>query len=262
MAGTNTPTETFHWEDAPWSYRATISAPKLFGVVDAVATLVDEARFTIDEESIRVLTADPANVAIVEVEADCVSSADGRVDVKIPVNMASQNWPPYYKSDDDPKHTLNITRKEDSATALLGSEGGVICEMDVTGPDESDPIGEMPEPDFGHEVTLPATKAIGTLSGMARVGNHSRNTKVRFTPDGDTLILETIDEEGNSTNEWSVNAPGVGTGAPQIYSSDYLADIADVLWPHGEYTFRFAEEQPLEIATDGLRYMLAPRLET
>lgn len=241
-----------------WDFEATFDAPAFADVVEAVAPLSGRAVLEIDPEEIRVAAFDPAKVAAVEARKPCVRETDGELDVEFPCWGLTNNWPGYYP-DGTPTYTLEVHHSDSGegypkATVHNDPEGRFETD-DVYAPEDRNRLDEWPDREFDHEVTLSAPKIHGVLTGMASAAD----SLVRITPAGDAVRFEADDDLGNWVHEWVLPLAGVGGGEPQDYSADYLRDIASGMWPTGYYKVRFGRNQPLELETDGLRYIQAPR---
>lgn len=242
-------------ENQAWTYEATIETGPFNDLCTAVSGLVDEATFRITPDTVSVRAVDPAKVAMVDVELECVTESDGLLSVGIPVNNLPDDLPPYLNPTDE--YTLTVDHGlEDGLT--INSLTGQRHESDAHDPNTVRDAADWPDGDHDQEATLQAPKVNGAFTGMAQAADHA----VRLTPRDGTLLLEANDDDGEWIYDWEIDAPDITPGEPQLYSADYLRDITSRLWPGGEYTVRFGHGQPLELETDGLRFILAPRVMT
>lgn len=247
----------YEWsENHAWAFTASVDCAEFYEFLQSVDALVDEASVAITASEVSVRAVDPANVAVLEVSKECVSQASGTILSGIHVSALLDEIPPYHQGDSE--YDIEIVHgDEDDVVRVRNPEGA--CEAMAFDPDSvRQPPQDWPMDDEDHqtEATLQAPKIRGVLRGLA----DAEGFTIRITPQDGSILFESIKRHSHgSLYDWTLDAD-VSSGPSQAYSSDYVADIADGLWPDGEATVRFGDGHPLELDLGGCRFCLAPRI--
>ncbi|QIO25484.1 hypothetical protein [Haloarcula sp. JP-L23] len=242
------------WSDnRAWTAEADLRPDGFWKVINPVSALVDECQMDIRENAVHVRAVDPAQVAVVDVERQCVRQTDATLSAGVLVNGLGEDLPGYFDTD---TYTLTVSHGSGDDTATVASPHG-RAETAAYDPETVRDAPDWPTPDDGWDrsVTLPAPKARGVLGGIA----DAAESGVRVSAEDGELLVEAVDRHGTVDYSWPV-AADVEAGPYAFYSADYLSDMVGAFWPDGEITIRFGHEQPLELQNGTLRYTQAQRM--
>lgn len=248
------------------------------------ATIVDEAQLTFDEEGLYTAAVDPANVAMVEIQAsptafeayDVLGADELTIGANLGKLQSALSDARLGKRTDDPvsldideTRTLVETEREYDHTTLSKTDERLNIDPDA--------IRQRPETP---NLELSYTATVGVDAFCDAIGYIGTDYGRIFERDGDLVIAGERDpDEDGSDYATVVEMASVAEpenddpteGAFSLFSMSYLRDMADGL-DDGKVTsltVRWGQEFPLfleferaeddELLYDG-RYMLAPRI--
>lgn len=247
--------DTYEWsKNMAWAFEATVDARAFSTILDSTAALADECTIDISPDGISVRAVDPANVAAVDIDMDCVSSSEGCVRAGIDVSALVDDCPGYYHPGE---YGITIDHGESDRIRVSNGPEGRTEAMAFDPDSTRNPPESWPEPDdgWGADVTLPAPVVRGLLGPMADVDADL----IRLTADGDALSVESVTRDGDVRYSWGTPAD-IGTGGYAYYSADYVRSIARGLPADGDVRVRFGPEQVLDLDAGDVRYALANRV--
>lgn len=241
-------------------FDVTISATALQTTVRALAAVVDEATFVINEDGLSAKAVDPANAALASItvsegafiEYD-VSDAELGIDLRRLVELISMAG----KDDtiklglDDHTHKLSITM------------GGLEYTMALLDPSSMRKSPDVPELALPAEIKLSSSKfkqmvkAAGMVGENMVIGVTGENVYMEATGDSDTVRLDLVTEDLISL---------VSADVSGIYSLDYLNDMSKGIGASSEITIGLGRDLPTLIDFSpyprcDVTYLLAPRIE-
>lgn len=250
------PMEYRFGDDHDWKYRATFERDGFWNAMTAAGAVVDEAKVRITPDSISLLANDPANVAMVGVEIDCVKDASGAVEVGLNVYDIKENLP--FAGDPPHEYELVLEHGDGVDTAEVFHSVGGTHEAGLFDPSTvhtPEHVGDRVE-GYEQDVTLPAATVRAIIGPMAE----SEADYVCFDPEDGALTVSGMNRSGEELASFTMEVP-VEAGDAAAYSADYLRNFMEALAPDGEVRVRFGHEQLLWLDSDaGMELLLASRV--
>jgi proliferating cell nuclear antigen len=244
-------------------FKAVINAEVLKDAIEAVSTLVDEAKFKITKDGIAARAVDPANVAMVAFDLgakafESYSSTDG----EIGVDLTRLNDILGMTSKDD-KVELNLneeTRKMEIRT------GGLAYTLSLLDPSSIRKEPKVPNLELPAKIVLNgaelrrAVKAAEKVSDHMALGVADKTFYVEAEGDLDKVRLD-IPE----SSLISIQSTG---NVRSLFSLDYLNDLAKSLGKAEKVSIDLGTDYPVKFnfniagGNGSVTYLLAPRIES
>lgn len=244
-------------------FKAVINAEVLKDAIEAVSTLVDEAKFKITKDGISARAVDPANVAMVAFDLgakafESYSATDGEIGVDLTrlndiLGMTSR----------DDKVELNLneeTRKMEIRT------GGLAYTLSLLDPSSIRKEPKVPNLELPAKIVLNgaelrrAVKAAEKVSDHMALGVADKTFYVEAEGDLDKVRLD-IPESSLISIQSSGNVRS-------LFSLDYLNDLAKSLGKAEKVTIDLGTDYPVKFnfniagGNGSVTYLLAPRIES
>jgi len=219
-------------------FDVTISAPALQSAVRALAAIVDEAKFVVNNDGVSANAVDPANAALSAITISegafieyNVSEAEIGIDLRRLVEIISMAG----KDDtiklglDEHTHKLSITM------------GGLEYTMALLDPSSMRKSPSVPELDLPSLIKLSSSKfkqmikAAGMVGDNMTIGVAGENVYMEATGDSDNVRLDLVTEDLISLKSADVS----GT-----YSLEYLSDMSKGIGAASEITINLGRDLP------------------
>lgn len=243
-------------------FKAVIQAEKLKDVLEAISTLVEEAKFKITPEGISVKAVDPANVAMVSLELlkdafESFEADEGEIGIDLTklssiMDMADKNEKIQLELDEN-AHKLVVVMRGLSYTMSLLDPASIRKEPKV-------PALDLPARIVMRGEDLKrAVKASEKVSDYMSLGIREDVFYMEAEGDTDKVLVEMTEDQLIDIQPAS---------ARSMFSLDYLSDISKIAGKADEVTIDLGKDYPLKLKlkiADGLgevNYMLAPRVES
>jgi proliferating cell nuclear antigen len=274
------------------SLRAAASAEDVKHLFEPVARLVDECRVHLSSSGVEIRAADPANVAMVDLQADpelfhSFQASEGTLGIPLErllsvLKMAdSDSSLVEFHLDYETRKLLVVVDGVEYSMALLDPQS-IRKEPDI--PDFEPPAsGEL-----GASVLKQGIKATDMVGDSCRLRANRAKESLMISADGDTDSVEyklgptddglesfamddTWQPPSEDSDEPSTDGRPDGLSDEAVQSSfslDYLKDMRPVLPNDGNLEFTLGDNLPLDLAfslADGsvdVKYLLAPRIQT
>ncbi|ATZ60919.2 MAG: DNA polymerase sliding clamp [Methanosarcinales archaeon Met12] len=244
-------------------FRATINADILKDSMEAISTLVDEARFKLDKDGISTRAVDSANVAMItlELDADAFESYEC-TDGEICLDMLKL------------VDILGMADKSDKIELELNTEthklmirmGGLAYMLSLLDPSSMRKEPKTPNLDLPAKVVLNGKDMRLAVKAAEKVSDH-----MALGVDGDIFFMEARGDTDQvrlqRTKDELIDLTSSGP-ARSLFSLDFLSDIAKVVSKVNEVTIHLGKDYPIKIdfeIADGkgkVGYLLAPRIES
>jgi proliferating cell nuclear antigen len=243
-------------------FKATVKAEVLKTVLDAVQTLVDEAKIHCTPEGMSLKAVDPAHVAMVDLslgksafdsfEADDMEMGVDLDKLKDILKLASSG------------DLIGMEYHEDTHRLVfkIGNLTRRMALVDTT--NMSDP--KVPNLNLPGKVTLAANELHQGIKASEAVSDH-----IALTADGDSFELLA----SGDTDQVTLLLTGdslISIEAPEkcrsLYSLDYFANMAKVVKGSDPLTLNLGTDYPVKMEFDiangagHITYLLAPRIES
>lgn len=252
-------TEKLDYVTGGWSAEFTADLESFERLVRAAAAIVDECRMHVTPGGLRVSAVDPANVVMVETSMDGVETEDT---VEVGVNLvqlvdAIETVYVLYEESTDPE-TLTIEIQPDNDEMVLLNHKDTRAM--TFNPDSCRKEPDPPDLEYYNQFEIPLYKLRGLLGPLSEVATGH----IRLNPENGELLVEADKGIGQLESRdfweaWSVDVD-VKEDEPTIYTGSYLKKIIDGLPAKGYATVSFSDDYPLRVETDGISYLLAPRI--
>jgi len=242
-------------------FKATIKAERLKQTIDALTSLVDEARFKLTENGLVVRAVDPANVAMVSLEL----SKEGfeqfeATESELGIDLTKI------------KSLLEMADKSDNIELGLDEEshkfkiktGNLDYSVGLLDPESIRKEPKIPKLDLPARISLKGEHIQRAIKATFKVAEYMmigvRGTILFFEAEGDAdkICIELAKDQLIQFQPAEVKS---------LYSLDYLADISKILGTSDGVELHLGKDMPLEInlkIADGhgdVKIMLAPRVE-
>lgn len=241
-------------------FDVTISVSALQSTVRALAAIVDEATFAINEDGLSANAVDPANAALAAItisegafiEYD-VSEAELGIDLRRMVEIIGM------AGKDD---VIKLDLDEHTHKLRIGM-GGLEYTMALLDPVSMRKSAQVPELELPAEIILSSNKfkqmikAAGMIGDNMKIGVDGENVYMEAIGDSDAVRLDLTTEDLISLRSAQVS----GT-----YSLDYLNDISKGIGAASEITINLGRDLPVVIdfvpyPRCDVTYLLAPRID-
>lgn len=243
-------------------FKAVIGAEKLKDSIDAISTLVDEARLRFTNTGISVKAVDPANVAMVTFDLskeafDAYEASEGEIGVDLTkladiLEMA------------DKTDTIELVLDEEAHRLVIRMRG-LSYTIALLDPSSIRKEPKVPSLDLPAKITLRGEDLRRAIKAAEKVSDH-----MAMGVAGDIFYMEA---EGDTdrvrldlTKDQLIDIKA--GDARSLFSLDYLSNMGKVLGKAGEVTIDLGKDYPVKIrfkvAEDKgeVGYMLAPRVES
>ena len=244
-------------------FKAVINAEAFRDAIDAVATLVDEAKFRLNKDGMTARAVDPANVAMVAFDLnakafDAFEATDSEIGIDLVRFM----------------DILGMASKEDKLELGLNEEtrkleirtGGLAYTLSLLDPGSIRKEPKVPNLELPAKIVLNgaelrrAVKAAEKVSDHMALGVHDKTFYVEAEGDLDKVRLE-IPE----SSLISLKSTG---NVRSLFSLDYLNDIVKPLGKAEQVTIDLGTDYPVKFTfgiaggNGTVMYLLAPRIES
>lgn len=243
-------------------FKAVIGAEKLKDSIESISTLVDEARFRLNQDGIIVRAVDPANVAMVSFDLlkdafDLFEATEGELGIDLTklndiMEMAD-------KSD-------NIELElDETAHKLIIRMRGLSYTMSLLDPSSIRKEPKVPSIDLPARIVLRGEDLKRAIKAAEKVSDY-----MSMGVSGDTFFMEAEGDTDRVRLEMTKDQLiDIKSGeAKSLFSLDYLSDISKIAGKASEVTLDLGKDYPLKIRlklAEGhgeVSYMLAPRVES
>jgi proliferating cell nuclear antigen len=247
-------------------FHATLDSSKTWKqIVDALATLLTEAVFTIDEKGLTLRQFDPAKAAMVDLKLPAgvfqEYSCEGEHEVCLGVDELTK-VSKRMAGDDKLEFNLDKTDQRFEIRMLGAAERRFKLQL-LTPPDSK---GKKPNLKFDVKAEMfadafkQAVKDIGVVS--IHVKMKAGGDMLTFAGEGDTGEAEVSLKVGDDSSLFDL---AVKSDSQAIYALNYLSDITKAM-SSDSITLQFSSDQPMmlefAIAEAGtINFILAPRVE-
>ncbi len=243
-------------------FKAVIGAEKLKDSIEAISTLVDEARFKLTPEGISVKAVDPANVAMVsfDLSKDAFDSFEA-TEGELGIDLTKLNG------------VMEMADKEDSieleldenAHKLIVKMRGLAYTMSLLDPSSIRKEPKVPALELPARIVIRGEDIKRAVKAAEKVSDY-----MSFGVKGDVFFMEA---EGD-TDRVLVEIPKdqlidiKPSDVKSLFSLDYLSDMSKIVGKSNEVTIDLGKDYPLKVKlkiAEGhgeVSYMLAPRVES
>ncbi len=244
-------------------FKAVINAEVLKDAIEAVSTLVDEAKFHITKDGISARAVDPANVAMVsfDLKAGAFESYNA-TDGEIGVDLTRLNDILGMTSKDD-KIELNLneeTRKLEIRT------GGLAYTLSLLDPTSIRKEPKVPKLELPAKIVLNGAELKRAVKAAEKVSDHMALGVVDKTfyveAEGD---LDKVRLDIPESSLISIQSTG---NVRSLFSLDYLNDLAKSLGKAEKVSIDLGTDYPVNFTFNiaggngTVTYLLAPRIES
>jgi proliferating cell nuclear antigen len=243
-------------------FKAKVKAEVLKTVLDAVQTLVDEAKIQCTAEGISLKAVDPAHVAMVELSLGKGAFEEFKADeLEMGIDLDKLKDILKLAGSGD---TIGLEYKEDTHR-LVFTIGHLTRRMSLVDTSSmTDP--KVPNLNLPSKVTLAAGELQQGIKASEAVSDHialvAEGDKFELQADGDTdQVNLTLDGDALIKIE-------AAEQSRSLYSLDYLANMAKVVKAGDAITLNLGTDYPVKMEFDiadghgHITYLLAPRIES
>ncbi len=244
-------------------FKAVINADIFKDSIEAVSTLVDEAKFRLNKDGISIKAVDPANVAMIsfDLHPDAFESyecTDGEIGLSLMTLMDILSM-----AERSDKIELKL---DPEAHNLLLKMGGLAYTLSLLDLAAMRKEPKVPNLELPAKVTLKGRDLYRAIKAAEKVSDH-----LAFGVDGSAFFMEA---EGD-TNRVKLQLTkdeliGLDTSGParSLFSLDYLSDMGKAINKANEVTLHLGKDYPIKInfgvagGKGKVEYLLAPRIES
>ena len=240
------------------------SAGTFIKVIDALATIIDNATFKVTKAGLSLKAMDPSHVAMVNLEMPSGAFTDYTAEKTLPIRINLVDLNRFMKrgsagdtlelSLDQKVNKLKIKFKKEKSTRTFS--------LSLLTEDEDEDV-PTPSLEFDAKFSLNTGDLQRAIKDAQIVGDF-----ITFSISEEVLTLEASGDSGDVTVEVEdfIETPKVKEKQTSIYSLEYLADIAKASSVSGTVSIEFSSEMPIKfefpLDNDGkISYLLAPRVE-
>ncbi len=243
-------------------FKAKVKAEVLKTILDAVSTLVDEAKIQVTPEGMSLKAVDPAHVAMVDLSIGKKAFVEYKAtDMDMGVDLDKLKDILKLAGSGD---TIEMEYKED-AHRLVFKIGHITRRMAlVDTANMGDP--KVPNLNLPNQVTVLASELQQGIKASEAVSDHvalvAEGKTFELIADGDTDQVHLKLEDGELIK---IQAP---EKSRSLFSLDYFANMSKVAKPADALTLHLGTDYPVKIEfdiADGMGhivYLLAPRIES
>lgn len=218
----------------------------------AVHSAVDEYRLHFTEDGLRVSVIDLPKVFQVQLAIKGSYGTDFTpVTVGIEAESLERALTP---AEDAVEVTLSLTHGEDEIT-IVGRNTMDYAPLVDPGTLRED--ASQPDLDELQTIAVDGMKfkgAVGAVSSAVAGGVRLSAADGELVVEGPAKWREEMDQY-----QWAIDATTVGE-AESVYDQSRLQKIANAVDPNEEVKLMFADEYPLRVIQDGIKFLLAPKL--
>ena len=243
-------------------FKAKVKAETLKTMLDAVSTLVDEAKLQLTPEGLSLKAVDPAHVAMVDLSLGKKAFVEYKAtDMDMGIDLDKLKDILKLAGSGD---TIDIEYKED-AHRLVFKIGHITRRMSlVDTANMGDP--KVPNLNLPNQVTVAAGELQQGIKASEAVSDHialvAHGKTFELIADGDTDQVHLRLEDGDLVK---IQAPDKSRS---LFSLDYFSNMAKVVRPMDPVTLHLGSDYPVKIEFDiadgagHIVYLLAPRIES
>ena len=247
-------------------FKAVIDANILKDSIEAISTLVDEAKFKLSPNGISLMAVDPANVAMVSFELssdafESYESTDGEIGLDLiklvnVLGMADSSDKVIRLELNEKNHRLEVSMR------------GLSYKLSLLDPSSIRKEPKVPSIDLPARATLNGNELRRAVKAAETVSDH-----MVLGVDGDVLFMEAKGDTDQVRFELTkgedelIDLTASGP-ARSLFSLDYLSDMSKALKKVDEITIQLGKDYPIKIdfmvanGNGKVGYLLAPRIES
>jgi proliferating cell nuclear antigen len=243
-------------------FKAKVKAEVLKTMLDAVATLVDEAKIQVTPEGLNLKAVDPAHVAMVDLSLGKKAFAEFKAtDMDLGIDLDKLKDILKLAGAQD---TIEMEYKEDSHK-LIFKIGHITRRMSlVDTANINDP--KVPNLNLPNQVTVLAGELQQGIKASEAVSDHialvAHGKSFELIAEGDTDQVHLSLSDGDLIK---IQAPDKSRS---LFSLDYFSNMSRVVRPTDAVTLHLGSDYPVRIEFDiadgagHIVYLLAPRIES
>ncbi len=244
-------------------FKAVIDADVLKDSIEAIATLVDEAKFKLGREGISLRAVDPANIAMVSfgLKSQAFASyecTDGEIGIDLIklgdiLGMAE-------------KGDLIELELDEVAHKLRIRIGGLAYTLSLLDPSTIRKEPKVPNLELPARIVLDGAELRRAVKASEKVGDH-----MALGIKGDIFYMEAEGDTDRVRLEIArdklISLTSTGD-VRSLFSLDYLSDVSKVIAKSREVTISLGKDYPVKFdfviagGSGTVGYLLAPRIET
>jgi len=244
-------------------FKAVINAEVLRDSIEAISTLVDEAKLRLSKDGISIKAVDPANVAMISFDLhpdafDVYECTDGEIGLNLETLM----------------DILTMTERSDKielkldpeAHNLLLTMGGLAYTLSLIDLSAMRKEPKVPSLELPAKVKLKGSDLRLAIKAAEKVSDH-----LALGVDGSTFFMEAESDTNRVkfqlTKDELVDLNASGP-ARSLFSLDYLSDMSKAISKANEVTVQLGKDYPVKInfsvagGKGKVEYLLAPRIES
>ncbi|MDI6889154.1 MAG: DNA polymerase sliding clamp [Methanocellales archaeon] len=244
-------------------FKAVINADILKDSIEAISTLVDEAKLKLSKDGISINAVDPANVAMISfgLHPDAFESyecTDGEIGLNLEtlVDILSMTE----RSD---KIEIELDPEEHNLLLKMGGLAYTLSLIDLAAM-RKEP--KVPSLELPAKVTLKGSDLRLAIKAAEKVSDH-----LALGVDGSTFFMEAESDTNRVrfqlTKDELISLDASGP-ARSLFSLDYLSDMSKAISKANEVTVHLGKDYPVKInfsvagGKGKVEYLLAPRIES
>jgi len=243
-------------------FKAAINAGSLKDAVSATTRLVDEGKFRIRDDGMRLRAVDPADAAMVtltleEAAFDSYESSEDETEIGMDLDKLEDILGVLRSGD-------NVQVELDGSRLSLASDG---FDYEMTLPDPSSIRQEpkVPDLDLTAEIFMEGSDLRRAVKAAQKVSDH-----IELRTEDDVFVLETSGDSDTMKFEMKgEDLIDVDTteDSRSLFSLDYLDDMSKAIGSAPEIRIRLGTDLPVMIDFEldegvHVEYLLAPRIES
>jgi len=232
--------------------------------IDAIATLIEEGIFSVNENKIRFNSMDPARISMVDFELSAESFETYKVDAPKNIGLNLEDMNKMLRRV-RPGDALKMTLDEQTNRFILTSQGVSVTTFSIPLLDLGESTTPSPQLDYTATVRMEAGILSEALKDVGIVGDH---VTLRATPDflrfeGESDV-ESINVRLNKQSEGVAHMEVKGE-CRSIYIISYIQNMLRAAETTDIVEFEFGQDMPLRLTVplEGgkISFLLAPRVE-
>ena len=243
-------------------FKAKVKAEVLKTILDAVSTLVDEAKIQVTPEGISLKAVDPAHVAMVDLSMGKKAFAEYKAtDMDMGIDLDKLKDILKLASSSE---LIEMEYKEDQHR-LVFKIGHITRRMALV---DTANLGDpkVPNLNLPNQVTILANELQQGIKASEAVSDHialvAEGTSFELVADGDT---DQVHLRLDADNLVKIQAPDKSRS---LFSLDYFSNMSKVVRPQDPVTLHLGTDYPVKLEFDiadgagHITYLLAPRIES
>jgi len=233
--------------------------------IEAIAVLIDEAEFLIDENGLTLKATDPSQISMVDysLEKKAFKEFDSKDKMKIGLDL---DYLKQVMSRSKPDDELTIELDEGKSRLIVMFKGTSSRKFDLPLIDISS--AELPNPkiEFDAEVKMLASVLQDALKDASLVSSH-----VSLGVSGDKFVVKADSSKGNldsitEKDKHNLLELNVKKDAMSMFPLDYLQDMLKTAQSSTPILVKLKASAPIEVSYEigpaKIKYFLAPRIES